>query len=224
LIEQADKQWSDFLWEFESGKRALDVDAQAFDVDANGKPILPNKRLYRTYKDTSAVGSKTLFNEWTPTLREQNLINGLDAILNRIEFNSSLAYGTLTTVPQHVEATATERKQAQQRSYRHVANIQKSLQNALDGLLYGMDAIAGLYKLAPAGRVKASYYWDDSIVSDHDTQFTQDSLSVSQGTMSRVEFRVRNYGETEEVARERIARIDAEQSGVEFTFTDEATA
>ena len=48
LIEQADKQWTDFLWEFESGKRALYTDPQAFAKDDNNKSILPDRRLPAT--------------------------------------------------------------------------------------------------------------------------------------------------------------------------------
>ena len=49
LIEQADKQWSRFLWENEAGEMALYVDALALKKDpVTGLPILPNKRLYRT--------------------------------------------------------------------------------------------------------------------------------------------------------------------------------
>jgi hypothetical protein len=42
LIESADRQWSDLLWEFESGQRALYVDALAFGKDADGYYIKVN--------------------------------------------------------------------------------------------------------------------------------------------------------------------------------------
>ena len=37
LIKQADQQWTDFLWEFESGKRALYTDPMAFEKDPTTK-------------------------------------------------------------------------------------------------------------------------------------------------------------------------------------------
>jgi len=220
LIKQADTQWSDLLWEFESGRRALYVDELAFDRDTDGKPILPNKRLYRTIKATGAMEKETFYEEWSPNLREANMISGLDTILKRIELTCGLAFGTLVTDPGRVEMTATEIKSSRQRTYLTITNTQKALQSALDGLLYAMDVWTTLEKLAPVGAYQATYSFDDSIVADHDTQFQQDSMSLSQKTMSRVEFRIRNYGETEEIAKQKIAEIDAEnQSNMEL-FTN----
>lgn len=210
LIKQADQQWSDFLWEFESGKRVLYVDELAYDRDSSGKPILPNKRLIQTIKATGNLDKETFYQEWSPTLREASMLNGLDAILKRIESNCGLAFGTLVTDPGRVEMTATEIKSSKQRTYLTIANTQKALETALNNLLYAMDVWATIGKLAPVGTWQAVYSWDDSIVADRDTQFQQDSMSLGQKTMSRVEFRIRNYGETEEIAKKRIAEIDAE--------------
>jgi len=58
LIEQADRLWSDFLWEFESGKRAMYVDPIAMPADVDGNPFLPNKRLYRQIASASTIGDK----------------------------------------------------------------------------------------------------------------------------------------------------------------------
>lgn len=219
LIKQADQQWTDFLWEFESGKRALYTDPQAFEKDpTTKKPVLPDRRLYRLLDLQSKIDSKGLFEEWTPTLREVQILNGLDAILRRIEFNCGLSYGVLSN-PDVVALTATEIKAGKQRYYSTVADIQKGLQATLDGLLYAMDVWATLYNLAPTGKYVTTYWWDDSIAADHDTAFTQDSLSLGQGTMSKVEWRMRNYGEDEKTARKMIAMVDAETKPVDFFTT-----
>jgi A118 family predicted phage portal protein len=92
LIEQADKQWSNLLWEFESGQRALYVSEDAFKKDVRTSlPILPHKRLYRTLDMSGDIGSGGLYEDWTPTLREENILRGLDAILRQIEFTCGLA-------------------------------------------------------------------------------------------------------------------------------------
>jgi len=209
LIERADRMWSDFLWEFESGKRALYTDILAFGKGADGKPILPDKRLYRLLDLNSKIDGKGFFEDWTPTLRETNLLNGLDAILRRIEFNCGLSYGVLSN-PEAVQLTATEIKSAKQRFYASVTDTQKSLEDALDQLLYAMDIWATLGNLAPRGEYEAVYSFDDSIVSDYDTQFNQDVQALGLGVMSRVEFRMHAYGESEEVAKEKILLIKQE--------------
>lgn len=212
LIEQADRQWSDLLWEFESGQRAMYVDTLAFGKDANGKPILPNKRLYRTIDTAGTIGDggNKLFEDWTPTLREVNILNGLDAILRQIEFACGLAYGTLSN-PQSIDKTATELKIAAQRSYATITDTQKALQAALDDLLYAMDIWATLGNLAPKGAFAAVYDFDDSVIVDKDLQFQQDMRLVGAGLMSKTEFRMRNFGEDEATAKAAIAAVQAEQ-------------
>jgi A118 family predicted phage portal protein len=204
LIQQADEQWSNLLWEFESGQRALYVDVLAFGKTSDGKPILPNKRLYRTMESGSAEGE--FFQEWSPTLRELNILNGLDAILRKIEFTCGLAYGMLSN-PATVDKTATELKISQQRSYSTITDCQKNLEEALEQLLWAMDTWATIDNLAPAGTYEAVYEWDDSVIVDKDLQFQQDMRLVTAGLMSKIEFRVRNFGESEELATKMLAMI-----------------
>jgi A118 family predicted phage portal protein len=204
LIEQADNIWSDLLWEFESGQRALYVDELAFGKDKNGKAILPNKRLYRTIETGSTEGD--MYEEWSPTLREVNILNGLDAILRKIEFTCGLAYGTLSN-PATVDKTATELKISQQRSYATITDTQKALEESLEQLLWAMDIWATLSGLAPMGAYEAVYDFDDSVIVDKDLQFQQDMRLVTSRLMSPIEFRMRNFGESEELAKKMLAMI-----------------
>jgi len=209
LVEQADRQWSDLLWEFDSGKRALYIDVLAFGKDEDGKPILPNKRLYRTLETGSAEGE--LFEEWSPNFREQNLLAGLEAILRKVEFACGLAYGTLSN-PQTIDKTATELMISQQRSFVTVSDTQKSLEQALEQLLWAMDAWTTLSKLAPAGAYSATYSWDDSIVVDREAMFTQDLRLVTSQIMGRLEFRMRNMGEDEATAKKQLALVEVPET------------
>jgi A118 family predicted phage portal protein len=214
LIEQADKIWSELLWEFESGHRVLYADAQAFAKETTtGLPVLPNKRLYRALNMGAgkSIDAPAFFHDWTPTLREQNILSGLDAVLKKIEFNCGLAQGTISD-PATVALTATEIKMSRQRTYATITDAQKSLQNALDGLLYAMDVWATLGDLAPRGTYTANYHFDDSIVADHDTQFSQDTQAMGLGVMSKIEWRMRQYGEDEATAKKMVAMAEAEKS------------
>jgi A118 family predicted phage portal protein len=210
LIKDADKQWSNLLWEFESGQRALYVDINALATNGDGKQmLLPNKRLYRTLNASGNIGDEDMYHEWTPSLREANILNGLDAILRRIEFECGLAYGTLSN-PQAVDRTATELKISQQRSYATISDTQKALQASLDELLYAMDVWATLGKLAPAGSYKATYDFDDSIIVDKEAQMQADLQTVNLDAMPKYIFLMRNYGLDEATAKAWIAAKDEE--------------
>lgn len=200
LIGDAEKQFERLLWEFESGERAMVANAMAFKLDKDGKPQLPNKRLYRTLD----VDDVDFFKEWSPQLREENLIRGLDSIFRRIEFNCGLAYGTLSDV-QNSDKTAEEIKASKQRSYATVSDNQKSLKNALSDLVYAMDVWTTLYNLAPFGEYNVSFEFDDSIIADRKAEFAEKQALVSLGIMQPWEFRMWYFGEDEETAKESIS-------------------
>jgi A118 family predicted phage portal protein len=209
-IEDADKLYSNLVWEFESGKRAIYADTTAFDKGTDGKPKLPDKRLYRTLNASGTIGeSNELYKEWSPEFRNAAIQSGLDALLKKIEFNTGLAYGTLSD-PESIDKTATEILSSKQRSAATVVDCQKALQSALDQLLYSMDVWADLNKLAPRGAYEAAYTFDDSLVTDRDKQFAHDTQVVGMSAMAKWQFLVRNYGLSEVVAKQWIADAQAE--------------
>ena len=206
LIHDANEQYKRLLWEFESGDRALYVDAGAFKKDKDGKPIFPDKRLYKAL-DT---GQDEFFKDWTPTLREENIIKGLNEILRKIEFTVGLAYGTLSDAQQN-DKTAEEIKSSKQRSYATVCDIQNALKNALSELIEAMEAMADLYNLTEDGEINVSFEFDDSIIADRKTEFEEKKHLVSMGIMQPWELRAWYFGEDEETAKATLPPIDNEE-------------
>ena len=201
LIQDADKQYKRLLWEFESGERALYVDEAAMRRDSNGDALIPDKRLYRLLNS----GDDNLFADWSPEIRDESIVNGLNEILRRIEFNSGLAYGTLSDV-MNVDRTAEEIRVSKQRSYAHVCEIQKSLKVALTALAEAMDAICDLYALAPGGEYSISFEFDDSIVADKRAEFEERMTLLDAGIINPYEVRMWYFGEDERTARQRICQ------------------
>lgn len=212
IIKATDELWNSLQWEMESGKRALFVDKLAFGTDKRtGLPRLPSSRLYRSL-DTGGQDDD-FFKEWSPSLREQNYINAIEANYRMIEFLCGIAEGSLPRPAALQLATATEVKMTRQRTYSTVSDVQRALQTALEDLLYAMDTWASVYELAPEGQYEAKFSFDDSIVHDKTEMFAENLQAIGARVMGRVEFRVKQYGETEATAKAAIARVDAEVPG-----------
>jgi len=211
LIEDADRQYQRYMWEFEGGELAIDAPDDLFKKDKKGEPKLPEgrERLYRTYSLDGDMPNDWL-KTFAPTLRETDIGKGLNKILQQIEFNVGLAYGTLSD-PACVEKTATEIISSRQRSYSTVSDIQLSLQKALEDLIYIIYAYAVLYELCTQGEYETSFIWDDSIVVDTEAERTRDLNEVRQGLMQKWEYRVKWYGEDEETAKKVLADAAAEK-------------
>ena len=200
-IEEADKQFTRSIWEFEGSELAVYTDVTAIRQDSDENDTMPkfNRRLIKTLD----FNKDDAFNVFSPAIREQSQANGLNGLLRQIERQCGLAFGTLSDV-QDTDKTATEIKASKQRSYATVSAIQGKLKKALTEYAEVLDILCTLYNLAPAGKIDQSFDFDDSLVTDSETEQKIWLQEVSAGLMSPVEYRMRRYGETEEQAMQKI--------------------
>ena len=206
LIEQADRQYSRILWEFEGSELAVDASVGALQLE-NGEHRLPHTkdRLFRELAIDKGDGGD-LYSVFSPAIRDESLFNGLNNLLKRIEFACYLSYGTLSD-PQSVEKTAEEIKMSRQRSYSAVCDMQKSLASALQSLVAAMDTYASLYALAPAGKFEVALHFGDSIATDTAAEREAMRQDCLNGAAAWWEYRMKFYGESEEVAKKRTADL-----------------
>lgn len=213
LIEEADKQYSRLLWEFEGGELAIDIDRDALkwredpNNPDNGHSVVPKlqNRLYRKVD----LGDENTYEVFSPALRDQSLINGLNCILMRIEDVSGLSRGTISDVTSEAK-TATELKMLRVRSYETNAHIQKATQKMLKDAVYVMNVYCDLYNVTPDGEYEISFEWDDSILADTDVELAHRIMLMQNGLAGKVETRMWYFGETERQAREALIRIQQE--------------
>lgn len=194
LIRKIDTQFGRLDWEFESGERAIHVDAAAFKKEGTEKL---NKRLYKAV-DVD-LGDNELFKDFSPAIRQSDITDGLNTYLRRLEFSVGLAYGDLSD-PDTVAKTATEILSAKNRKYNTVSAIQKKLKYCLDDLVY---ALAFYNSLTTSGYTFVCDF-KDSILTDEQTERTQDIQDLSLGIMRPDEYRMKWYGEDEKTAKKNL--------------------
>lgn len=203
-IKKADIQGARIDWEFESGERAIHVDERALNTSIKGKKFLGrlNKRLYRGF-NLDAGKDTELFKEFSPELRGEGFINGLEKYYRQIEFAVGLSYGDLSDA-QYVEKTATEIKASKSRKYNRVTAIQDKLKVCLEDLVSGLAFYNGLY----TSGYEFQCNFNDSILTDEEAERQQDRQDVSMGVMSLAEYRAKWYGETEEEAEKKLPEVN----------------
>ena len=146
-----------------------------------------------------------LYKEYSPELRQKDLIEGLEEIKREIEFSVGLAYGDLSNI-NTVEKTATEMKVSKQRKYNTVTAMQENLRDCLDDLCYGIAFFNG--KVNSGYEFTCAFH--DSITTDEEAERKQDMADMSAGIMSAVEYRMKWYGEDEATAKKNLPQ----QAGV----------
>lgn len=211
-IHEVDEQYSRLMWEYKGSELAIDVDPTVLQPKPGpgGKREMPklNQRLFRAVD--ALKNGEDRYSVFSPAIRDESYINGLNQLLMRIEDQCGLSRGTLSDA--NVDArTATELKIVRQRSYATIADNQKALERCLRDVVRAMDKYADLYDLAPAGDYEVSFEWDDSIVTDMSQQLEERLALMSAGVVSKQEFRQWYFGETEAQAAAAIEKLQQEQ-------------
>lgn len=209
-IKQCDRQFARILWEYEGSELAIHAD------DSLLRPVSADKvNLFGTHQRFSlpsgkerlyrqVAGTEDFFEVFAPGIRDNSLFNGLNQLLKRVEYQCSLAYGTLSD-PQNVDKTAEEIKASKQRSYTTVCDIQAALQDTLTDLLYAVDFWTTKAYLAPQDTYEVTFDWGDSIIADRGKEFAQ-RMQLQTACRLRPEINIAWYfGTTEEQAKEMMA-------------------
>lgn len=193
-IRKADIQYGRLDWEYSSGERAVHVDERAL-RRKDGRIKLPEgkQRLYRGLNLEQNQGE--LYKEYSPAMRDEAYIRGLEKAYRNIEFIVGLAYGDLSDASE-VDKTATEVRASKQRKYNRVNAIQENLRDCLSDFV---DALA-FYNELYTTNYEFSCTFNDSILTDEETEREQDRKDVAMGVMSLTEYRAKWYQEDEETA------------------------
>ena len=200
-IQSADIQLARYDWEYDSGERAIHVDNRALKKDkSSGRMGMAkfNQRLYRGL-DIEDGKDKDLLKEYSPEMRDEAFKRGLEEYKREIEFIVGLAYGDLSDV-REVEKTATEIKVSKSRKYNRVTAIQENLKECLEDFVAGLAFYNGMLRSG----YEFSCKFNDSILTDEETERQQDRQDVAMGVMTLWEYRMKWYNEDEETAKSKI--------------------
>lgn len=205
-IKMADKRYSQIDWEYDSKEAAVHLATSMLKYNSNtDKFEYPGgkDRLYRGLEYNMGATDKPFMDAYSPEIRDESYFHGFNQLLRMIEFECSLAYGTLSDV-QDVDKTAEEIKASKQRSYAAVSDTQQALQKALVDLIDAIDYWVSIGALAPAGAYDTSFEWDDSVVRDSEKEKETDFKELAAGIISRAEFRSKWHGEDLNVAERKL--------------------
>jgi len=204
-LEEIDKQYSRILWEYEGTELSIDADESILINSDKGKFRLPKRkeRLFRKF-DFDDTKDKT-YNIFSPEIRYNALFNGLNELLRQAENECHIAYGTLSKLDD-IAKTATEIKTSKQDYYVTIADIQETMQNAYDDLIYGIYVLCKLYRIPVRTNYTTEHDWDDSILIDKESARNQSLIERNNGITSDVQYIMDTKGYKEKEAIEFVER------------------
>lgn len=187
-IIEIDKQFSRTLWEYEGSELAIDVDETVlkFDNKKNEYKMPKGKeRLFRKFSFEDTKGDK--YHVFSPEIRHTAFFDGLNELLRIAEVQCHLEHGTLCKA-EISPKTAQEIKQMKQTFYTTVKNIQLTMQQALDDLVYGIYILCKLYNIPVQPNYVIEHDWDDSILVDKDSERNTALIERNAGIISDVQY------------------------------------
>lgn len=213
LIEDADRQYGRINWEQEAGEMRVFASADLFknrQGTAGGKvTVTPTlQKLLVKINDSGATGDK--IQEYSPNLRTQEQVNALEAILRRIEICCKLGKGTLSDL-EDVRMTATQYQGGKKVLYTTVDAYESELEQKYRHVAWCFAWLLSAYERVPLDdRIIVSY--NDAARKDPDQMRLAALQELSNGIISKAEYRMRIFGEDEETAKAKVPEVEPQQS------------
>lgn len=190
IIKRADIQYGRLDYEFESARRRIHADMTLLKKTGGGYKIDDD-----IYVDVN--GDKDdFFSEFSPALRQDGFVAGLEEYKREIEFAVGLSYGDISN-PQYVEKTATEVNASKFRKRNTVDKIQEQLRVCLEDYVW---ALAFYNRMTKSG-YEFTCDFKDSILNDEASEREEDRKDLANGTLRPEEYRAKYRNETLEEAK-----------------------
>ena len=222
LFKDYDETYSSMMWEFKGSELKVFVPQDFIDIDVDNnfnsasrptKEQLSNlSRLYVGLSmDPMNKGSK--LEVFSPTIRQQSYMDGLEVILRKIEFNTGLGYGILSQADS-VDKTAEEIRSSKERSYATILDIQKKIEYSYRHVIHVIDTMADLYAAELGAPKKSdgdeeyeiSFNFDKSIIVNKKQELEMMLSEVEKGLQRPEFYLMERYGLTLQEALDRLPR------------------
>lgn len=221
-MKEIDKQFSRTIWEYEGSELAVDVDETMLEFDTKNNRYMAPKGKDRLFRKLAFDENDKKYNIYSPVIRDSSMFNGLNELLRLAEVQCHLEHGTLSKA-EISPKTAQEIKQMKQAFYTTVSNIQSSMQQAFDELVYSIYVLCKLYGIPVENDYVMEYDWDDSIIVDKNTLRNEALIERNAGITSDVQYIIDTKNMKEKEAIEYIKKQNEYRklTNVEETEVDE---
>lgn len=197
--------------EIDIGRRRIMVDDRMISVSADGDVAVPfDPKDSAFYRLPARPDGSPVLEEFASQLRINDISLGLQEQLNTfaalVGFGKNYyTFGASGGGRPLQTATAVIAQNSD--LYRNLKKHELLLEQAIYDMVESIAYLVNEYTTDTMDASEISIMFDDSIIEDKDSQKTSDRTDVTNGVMSKVEYRMKWYGEDEETARENIEKF-----------------
>lgn len=214
LLEDADRQYCRINWEQEAGEKRVFASADLFrdrQGEAGGKvtvtPAL--RKLLVRINDSGATGDK--IQEYSPNLRTSEQVSAFQEILRRIEICCKLGKGTISDL-EDARMTATQYQGGKKVLYTTVDAYESELETKYRHVAWCFAYLLSAYERVPFDP-DITVTYNDAARKDPDQMRLAALQELTNGIITKAEYRMRIFGEDEETA---LAKVPPEAPPASF--------
>lgn len=189
--------------EFKSKETRIFANEQLFD----NKNRLAN--VYKTIGD-----NPDFFEVVSPDIRSSAFFDKLTHHFAMLEREIGCSAGVLTELATS-GATATEIRAKMYKTFALCTDIQKAVERYYTDLMYSCDVMANVYNISTVGDYDIKFDWSYGLLEDPAATYQQIKEGVSDGVISKAEYRRYITDETLAEAEEAVAKIAEENPTLE---------
>ena len=210
-LQEFDLLYTEFLYEYHSGKRKRIVERSAVRPRRADTPgsfpvgLTYTDKTIDTYLIVDSEEPGKPFDDYTPQIRSADYLTGLKTVLAVIENQCGISPGTLAIDDRTGAVTATQIISNDRTTYNTCNAIQRQgMEQGLLDAIHACDVLADLYNLAPAGDIEPSVSFGDSIFEDTAQEFARQMQLANSGYLKPELLLSWYFGCSEEEAKQMI--------------------
>ena len=162
-------------------------------------------KMPNSYGDGS---TSSLINEYSPDIRDDSFINGIEQNYKMLEMLAGLSSGILTN-PTTNYATATEIKASLHLTFAYMTKFRRFIEKGVKQLFYAINVLADMNNITDVGDYEVSIDWSSAYVENLTEQYTRLIQAESIGAVSKAEVRAWLLDEEIDVANRAVSEISS---------------
>ncbi|HPW95897.1 MAG TPA: phage portal protein [Paludibacteraceae bacterium] len=207
-LKAIDNKYDGFDLEYVLGRKRMFISSEAWTVNkVDGEMIRtfdPYDVLFYHLPDND--DGKPLVTNKSDDLRYDAYIKGINAELSYLASKCGMGENYYKFDGSAI-ATATQVISENSTLYRSIKKHELLLEGVLRGIIKAVIYASNTFTDNPIGDDAVVIKFDDSIIEDKETEMQRDRLDVASGIMSKVEYRMKWYGEDEETASGKVDEL-----------------
>lgn len=205
--------------EIQDGRKRIFARADMFNYDDGTQKMTFDPNDVSIYQLPNGATKDDLIQSDSDTLRTSQQIEALNTALNIL--GNKVGFGENHYHFDGVSlSTATAVVSSNSKMFRRKKKLEIGYESAIYDLIKAIcyaSSKFGQYNIDTEDMV---IQFDDSIIEDKEAESNRASREVNQGLLSKVEYRMKIFGETQEIAEENIKKINEENASVEDLVND----